>query len=162
MHDFKFDIFKEITIGGLKKDELLQKLIRAGVQFNHYAETLFNHPNFLPQPEVEKVKLVRTTLSVLGLEGTCSFDEFASQVCLKGLKFCPLYLAAFLRLEYLEQPEGPHLTIANEILESDNSYPKGFYIRKNEGELWLRGYRADGFADWPEGNEFIFIKSQSN
>lgn len=73
------------------------------------------------------------------------------------LKLCPLYLAAFLRLEYLNQPAGPYLTIASNKPEMNEAYPNGFYIRNFENVLWLRGYKADSFAGWPGENEFVFI-----
>ena len=84
--------------------------------------------------------------------------EFANRAIELGLKLCPLYLAAFLRLEYLDQTEGPYLTIASNKPEIDENFPNGFYIRNFENALWLRGYKADGFSGWPETNEFIFIK----
>lgn len=154
----KFDIFKEITIGGIGKERLLQLLSEAGVQYNQYAKILFDHPHFLPSAGAEKVKLVKVTLSTLGLDDTCSFQEFSSRTNVLGLKLCPLYLAAFLRLEYLNQPDGPYLTVASHEFERDENFPNGFYLRNYENALWLRGYRADGFSGWPESNEFILIK----
>jgi hypothetical protein len=153
----KFEIFKEITIGGLGKEQLIQRLSEAGIQFNKYANTLFEHPQFSPPSKVEKVKLVKVTLSDLRLKDTCSAEEFSNQATMLGLKMCPLYLAAFLRLEYLNQPDGPYLTIASQKLNEDENFPNGFYLRNFENALWLRGYRADGFSDWPGSNEFIFI-----
>lgn len=153
----KFDVFKEITIGGIKKELLLQCLSEAGVQFNKYAHALFEHPLFSPSTEVEKVKLVKVTLSQLELNDSCSFEEFSNRASELGLKLCPLYLAAFLRLDYLDQADGPYLTIASNKPESDNDFPNGFYLRNFENALWLRGYKADGFDGWPGTNEFIFI-----
>lgn len=40
--------FKEISIGGLSKNQLLEQLVEAGIQFNRYADTLFEHPLFSP------------------------------------------------------------------------------------------------------------------
>ncbi len=54
----KFDIFKEITIGGISKEHLLQQLSEAGVQFNQYANILIDHPQFLPSAEAETVNNV--------------------------------------------------------------------------------------------------------
>lgn len=62
-----------------------------------------------------------------------------------------------LRLEYLNQPDGPYLTVASHRPNEDENFPNGFYLRKFENALWLRGYRADGFSGWPGSNEFIFI-----
>jgi hypothetical protein len=147
--------FIEITIGGMTKEQLLKNLSEANIQFNDYARTLFEHPDFTPVALSQKVKLAKVNLAELDLPDTCSFEEFSKQAALRGLKFCPLYLAAFLRLEYLDQPAGPYLTVATEKRED---FPNGFYLRNNENALWLRGYKADGFDGWPHANEFIFIK----
>lgn len=160
MSENKFQIFKEITIGGLRKEQLIQRLSEAGIQFNKYANTLFEHPQFSPPSEVEKVKLAKVALSDLGLQDTCSTEEFSNRASMLGLRPCPLYLAAFLRLEYLNQPDGPYLTVASHKPNEDDNYPSGFYLRNFENALWLRGYKADGFSDWPGSNEFIFIARQ--
>lgn len=154
----EFEVFKEITIGGVTKAQLLQQLSDKGIQFNKYAGALFDHPDFLPPSHIERVKLVKLSLSNLGLRDTCSNEEFEAQVFALKLKLCPIYLAAFLRLQYLDQIEGPYLTIASKKLKMNEDYPNGFYIRNYDKALWLRGYVADGFADWPAPNEFIFMK----
>lgn len=154
----KFEIFREIVIGGLSKENLLKQLSENGIQFNKYAAILFDHHQFLPSAEIEKVTLVKVSLADLGLNDSCSIEEFEHRAFELGLKSCPLYLAAFLRLQYIDQPAGPYLTVASKKPENDENYPNGFYIRNFENTLWLRGYRADGFAGWPEKNEFVFIK----
>lgn len=152
------EIFKEISIGGSTKEHLMQRLLEAGIQFNDYARQLFEHPAFVPDEKAEKVALVKVDLAGLGLSNPCSFHSISDRASALGLKLCPLYLGAFLRLDYLEQPEGPHLTIASARLDRDDSNPSGFYIRNHEGSLWLRGFRAEGECDWPEGNEFVFVR----
>ncbi len=154
----QFNVFREITIGGLTKEQLFQKLSVAGIQFNNYANILFDHPHFLPSAKAEKVKLVKVSLVELGLTDTCSFEEFESRATELDLQLCPLYLAAFLRLDYMDQLAGGYLTIASKKPESNENYPNGFYIRNSENTLWLRGYKSDGFAGWPAQNEFIFMK----
>ena len=156
----KFEIFIEISVGGISKEQLLQKLIEAGVQFNKYADTLFEHSQFSPTQNIEKIKLVKVKLSDFDLTNPCSYQEMVNRASALGLKLCPLYLAAFLRLEYLDQPAGAYLTIASAKLENDENYPNGFYVRNNENLLWLRGYRADDFCEWPAENEFVFILSE--
>jgi len=153
----KFEIFREIEIGGLSKEQLLTRLSGSGIQFNKHATTLFNHHQFLPSAESENVTLVKVSLADLGLNDSCFIEEFETRASALGLKLCPLYLAAFLRLQYTNQPVGPYLTIASKKPEKDENYPSGFYIRNFENALCLRGYMADGFAGWPEQNEFIFI-----
>lgn len=154
----RFEVFKEISIGGLTKEELIQRLVSKGVQFNKYANLLFEHQLFSPENNVEKVKLVKVKHSDFGLDELFSYQEFLNRASADGLRPCPLYLAAFLRLEYLDQLEGPYLTIASIKPESDENYPNGFYIRNYENSLWLRGYRADDLCEHPKGNEFVFLK----
>lgn len=148
--------FKEISTGGLTKGALIQRLINAGIQFNQYAHTLFEHRSFSPEGPIEKVKLVKIKLSDLGLKNPCSFQSIVDRATELGLGLCPLHLGAFLRLEYLSPMEGPYLTIVSLQPENDENYPTGFYIRNFENSLWLRGYRVTGEPDWPIDNEFIF------
>jgi hypothetical protein len=156
------EIFKEISIGGLTKEQLISQLTEKGVQFNKYANVLFEHPNFIPSDKPERVTLVTVKLQDLQLSNPCSFEQIVSKALNLGLKLCPLYLGAFLRLSYLDQPEGPYLTIASfepePKHEIDENYPNGFYLRNFESSLWLRGYRATGEPEWPLDNEFIFMK----
>lgn len=152
----ELDIFKEISIGGITKEQLVKQLIEADIQFNEYAKILFEHRYFSPINKSEKVKLVKLTLSDLSMDNPCSFQEVVNQASTFGLKLCPLYCAAFLRLEYLEQPEGSYLTVASDKPENDESYPNGFYLRNFNKIHWLRGYRAADFCEWPMGNTFLF------
>lgn len=150
-------IFKEIYIGGLSKERLLKQLVDAGIQFNKYAHALFEDSAFNPDQKKEKVSLVKVGFSDLGISGACSLETIISKAANLGLKTCPLYLAAFLRLEYLEQPTGPYLTIVSTRPNSDQNYPAGLYLRNSENCLWLRGYQAEGECDWPAGHEFAFL-----
>ena len=63
----EFRLFKELVIGGLSKEELLQRLPDNGVPFNEYAKTLFKHSHFIPSDRAEKVNLVKANLAELGL-----------------------------------------------------------------------------------------------
>ena len=152
-------VFKEIKIGEITRDQLIRQLVESGVKFNEYAKMLFEHQYFEPCIYPEKIELVKVTLSDLEMENPCSFEEVINQASIFHLKLCPLYCAAFLRLEYLDQPEGPYLTVVSAKPESGENHPNGFYIRNVNNTLWLRGYCAIGPCQWPLGNEFCFLKS---
>ncbi len=92
-----------------------------------------------------------------------------------GLELCPLELGPHLRLAYLNQPEGAlgnpvqqhqapfgSITIASEVLTEDHDFPKGFYLRRINGVLWLRGYRADHLHVWNPDDHFIFCQSKKS
>lgn len=152
-------IFKRISIGGVGKEELLKQLIDRGVQFNKYAHTLFEHTAFSIREKIVQVNLVRVNLHDLGISQPCTFAEIVSKASELDLNLCPLYLGAFLRLEYMDQAEGPYLTVASLKPENDENFPNGFYVRNIENSLWLRGYRASDDYEWPVESEFIFLQN---
>ncbi len=154
----KFETFKEISVSGISAEALIQQLVDANVQFNKYAHILFENHGFIPPNRNEKFKLVKLSLSDLGLQSPCSLQTIISRASDFGLAPCPLFTAAYLRLEYTLQPEGPYLTVVSSEPSQNENYPTGFYIRKTENILWLRGYHATGEVDWPANNEFIFLK----
>ena len=153
-----FPVFKEISFGGFSKEQLMDRLAAADIQFNEYALTLFQHPLFSVNVDREKIKLVKVNLSQLELNNPATFQEITSSASKFGLKLCPLVLGAFLRLEYLDQPAGAYLHITSKKPEADENYPNGFYIRNLDQKLWLRGYRASEDYAWSIDNEFIFIQ----
>ncbi len=152
----EFKVFKEISMGGIAKEQLLLQLKEAGIKFNSYASTLFAHPTFSPSSDVEKVRLAKVTVAELGFTTPPLFQEIVEKAASYNLKLCPLELGPFLRLQYLDQPEGPYLTIASTKPEKDETYPNGFYIRNLNKMLWLRGYCATDDYKWPVDREFIF------
>lgn len=154
----EFKIFRDIIIGGITKERLISKLVESGVRFNKYANMLFEHPSFSLNESAEHVKLVRVKSSELGISAPCPFHEIVTRASSFGLRLCPLYLGAFLRLEYKEQVEGPYLTVASNKPENDENFPNGFYLRNFEDSLWLRGYCATDDYEWQIDSEFVFLK----
>ena len=41
-------------------------------------------------------------------------------------------------------------------LSDDDEVPKGFYLRRIEGVLWLRGYRAGAEHVWSPDDRLLF------
>lgn len=132
------------------------------MHFNKYAETLLGSSYFQVSENKSLVKLVKVSLSDLEFKEEPFFVDICRAALDKGLSLCPLELGAFLRLEYLEQPEGTYLTIASKTPNDDREYPNGFYIRNFDGKLWLRGYRSDDDYPWPIDSKFIFISRTEN
>jgi hypothetical protein len=50
------EIFKEISIGGITKSQLIKTLVESGVHFNKHATILFEHHRCSPINKSEKVK----------------------------------------------------------------------------------------------------------
>ena len=151
------EVFKRISIGGLKHEVLINRLTGQGIRFNKYANILFEHSSFFMRDKPETVNLVKLCLAD-HFSQPVHLAEIVKTAAASGLKLCPLYLGAFLRLEYLDQPEGPYLTIASAKPENTEDHPNGFYLRNFENALWLRGYCASDDYEWPMDSEFIFLK----
>jgi len=158
MYDFK--VFKHLSIGGLSKAQLIERLVDAGVQFNKYAHTLFEHPAFFVGGEVKQVQLLKVKVSALGISKPSVFQEIVNRASGLGMRPCPLSLGAFLRLEYLDQADGPYLTVASDRPEKDESSPAGVYLRNHDRVLWLRGYCASNDYEWAVDSEFIFLRDE--
>ncbi len=85
------EIFRELSIGGVEKDILIQRLIDAGVQFNKYAPILFENPLFSPSSKIQKVELVKLKFADLNLDNVCSYQEIVNQASMLGLKLYFLF-----------------------------------------------------------------------
>ena len=75
----------------------------------------------------------------------------------------------FLRLAWTDQPQsqnstltGTHgspdqaVTVLSEIIEQNDTFPKGLYLRNVDGNLWLRGYVCDDAYRFPGDALFAF------
>ena len=43
-------------------------------------------------------------------------------------------------------------------LDEGYETPRGFYLRRIDGVLWLRGYRADAAHLWSPEDVFVFVR----
>ena len=145
----------------LPADQVLHKLEEHGIRINHYAEKYISHPRFSAGQPGEITAAV-ASLEELGLEKGASLDELFRHI--QGTPFspCPPDTGFFLRLAWTDQPQsqnfilrGTHsspdgaVTVLSELLERDDAFPKGLYLRKVEGTLWLRGYVCDSAYRFP-------------
>jgi hypothetical protein len=166
-------VTRVVEIGGLAKSELIQQLQQFSILINEYAERLLADDKFTTSDTKYSIQTVELTVGNLGFPDGATTDQIFNRASELGLELCPIELGPYLRMEYLDQPEGytgdplqryqapsGSITIASEILTEDNDFPKGFYLRRINGELWLRGYRADHLHVWNPGDHFIFCKSK--
>lgn len=151
-----------IQIGGLTKQELQQQLRSCQVGMNRYAQILFDDPDFAPAPAPIEVTVVFVSLSDVGLDQGARYDEIVAAASALGLDQCPLEVGPHLRLQYVNQPEGPYLTVASPARSDDPDDPNGFYLRHVDGRLWLRGYEAAASELFePDFSRFAFIDRPS-
>jgi hypothetical protein len=148
---------RKLRIGGQVKTELLSSLHKHGIRLNEFANILFDDPAFATSESSRWVHVREVTVSELGLTvGATSAEIFGRAQCV-GLELCPLELAPHLRIQFLDQIEGPYLTVASKKTRDDEEYPNGFYLRRVDGETWLRGYRATSDHIWEPTSRFVFL-----
>jgi hypothetical protein len=164
-------IARTVTVGGLTKAELIQELQRHSVSLNESAEILFASERFTTAQTRSSVLTIELTVGDLGFPRGATNIEIYERAGALGLGACPLELGPHLRLQYLDQPEGywgqpvrqhqapsGSITIASEPLLDDDDFPKGFYLRRIKGVLWLRGYRSGPEHVWEPDDHFVFRK----
>lgn len=164
--DFKNKL--TIEYGGISKESLLKKLKESDILLNEYAEIIFSSENFHTSSQKQSILITEITLRELGFSKGMTIPEIKNVLGQFGLCECPLEAAPYLRLKLIDQEEikvlhpeknkNPtgSLTIFSKILSEDINFPKGFYLRKINGQLWLRGYRCSLDYVWSPDDRFLF------
>jgi hypothetical protein len=163
---------RTVRIGGVPKEELLSRLHAGGVQLNEAAQALFADDRFTTSSASSMVEAVEISVASLGLHDGATFARIVERAASEGLSLCPLELGPHLRLQFIDQPEGSlgqpasehrappaSVTVASASLAEDDETPKGFYLRRIEGALWLRGYRSWPGHNWSPQDVFVFARS---
>jgi hypothetical protein len=163
---------RAIHMGGLTSQALQDELLRHGVALNDAARMIFASDHFTTSAARSVVTTVELRVRDLGhWQGATTAAVFETARRL-GLLLCPLELAPHFRLQYLDQPEGyvgqpvwqqrappGSITVASEEFAPRGDFPNGFYIRRIEGTLWLRGYHAGPDHVWDPEDRMLFRKA---
>ncbi len=166
-------VTRTLEIGGLTKSQLIRKMQQQSISMNEYAKRLFADEKFTTSDTKYSLQIVKIAVEDLDFSDGATLSQIFKKASELGLELCPLEVGPHLRLEYLEQPEGDSrnpshqhqapsgsITIASEIISKDDYFPKGFYLRKINDVLWLRGYIADDLHVWNPNDQFIFMKNK--
>lgn len=158
-----------LEVGGATKRELLSRLDAAGVELNAYALAFFEDPRFTTSATAVTAQVQLVSVEALGFPDGADFASLVARAEAFGLAPCPLELGPHLRLALLDQPEAPgsvastgcapagSITVASAPLDDRDETPKGFYLRRAEGKLWLRGYRSWAGHVWSPGDVLAFV-----
>lgn len=168
--DKLFTRIRSITIGGNSKQQLFQELEQQSILLNDFAKTLFDSDLFVISREKYNLNVVELKVVELGFPHGAKMKEIINKAKAFRLSLCPLELGPYLRLAYHEQPEGNNssnaklnqapegsVTVISKPLLDNDDFPKGFYLRKIDGFLWLRGYIADDEHVWNPSDRLIFV-----
>ena len=159
---------RTVNRGGRNGAELFDDLSRAGIRLNESAIELLQSAAFTTSDVRTALVTVEFTVNGLGFPYGATFPEIIRNAIDLDLSLCPIDVGPHFRLQYLDQPEGflgqpitqhrappGSITIASEPHVEDGDFPRGFYLRRIEGALWLRGYQSDGLHCWAPDDHLL-------
>lgn len=139
----------------------------SGVLLNAHAETLLDHAAFELR-RAEEVSIVERDVGDLDLPTGGTLPEVFEAARQHGLGLCPPDTGPYLRLAQTTQVNAPDsvlsagrspagaLKVAAAPLSDDVEFPKGFYLRVVDDQLWLRGFRCDDEYRYSPDDRFAF------
>jgi hypothetical protein len=158
-----------IHVGGRSRLELLDDLNASGVEMNEHGKWLMSSRLFDSPGVSRAITIVELTVRNLGFAHGACLPEIITRAIELGLALCPPQTGPYFRLQYLDQPEGfvgfpltqhrappGSITIISEPLSTDDSIPKGFYLRCIQGVPWLRGYVSDALHVYDPDDHLAF------
>ncbi len=160
-----------VLVGGRSKLQLLEELKACGVELNDAARQLISSAAFTTSEACQSLVTVELAVLSLGFAQGATITEIHGRAAALGLGQPPIELGPHLRLQFADQPEGfwehpstqhrappGSITIASAPLSEDEDFPRGFYLRRIKGTLWLRGYRSGSEHIWNADDHFIFTR----
>ncbi|MBB3188526.1 helicase [Microbacter margulisiae] len=157
----------KIKYGAMGKSDLLMLLKKSGIKLNEHADALFSSDRFMVSAVKQQAMLLELSVMDLGLPGGGTIQEIEKHARQHGLRECPLEIAPHFRLQYTDQNEKEEtrrnkaplgsVTVFSKPLTEEDDFPKGFYLRRIEGELWLRGYVCPKDHVWSPEDRFVFM-----
>lgn len=162
-----------VAIGWSSKTQLLSQLTTAGVELNEAAQALFASELFNVLETTQSLTTVELSVGQLGFSQGATQPQLFERALSLGWQLAPVELGPHLRLQYLDQPEGfwghpetkhqappGSIQIASAPLSEDDQFPKGFYLRRIKGVLWLRGFWSDLQHVYQSTDRFVFCSPQ--
>lgn len=150
-----------VEIGNHTNAELLQELKEQRIRFNPFALQLFEDQLIQTKQRVQTLSVLVTTPSELGAPFGATLAELLAHAALKGLEPCPLAVAPYLLLQDISLTKDEYITFASLPLAQEETYPRGWYLRKRDDGVWLRGYRCDDAFIFPPLMKFVFIDAKA-
>jgi hypothetical protein len=160
-----------VSIGGLSKSELRAALREHNAQLNQAAAALFEDPRFTTLGGRQVVEIAALSIAELGFGEGATYGQLIARALESGLVECPLELGPYLRMQFRDQPDGADgkplthgrappgsITVASQPLDDSDETAKGFYLRRVDGVLWLRGYWSWPGHIWSPEDVLLFSR----
>jgi hypothetical protein len=151
-------ITRIVRVGGMSKPELLAEFHARGIELNEAARRLFAHDSFTTSDVASLAHTVEVSVVDLG--------------CIRGAsgRAWPVFVSSRTRSASADSASRPAgglhrlfaiaalgaITVASMQLSDDDGIPKGLYLRRINGVLWLRGYWSGPDHIWSPENRLVF------
>lgn len=129
---------------------------------------IFDSENFNTKDLPQTLTVAETEIKYIGLPDGGTFPEIEKAIKKINLDYCPVEIAPFIRLNYMNQKESKlnsthenppdSIVVFSKPFINSDDFPKGFYIRNYEGYLRLRGYKCSEDYLWKPNARMIFLK----
>ncbi|WP_056989785.1 hypothetical protein [Lacticaseibacillus camelliae] len=143
----------QLSGGGMTRAALVNALRERHVQTDQAAERLLQTMPVYPGERPYPIRLGLIRARDLGLSQGSTLPHIFQTAQHYGLGLVPLAAAAFLRLQWGDQPAG-NVFVASPALS--NQGPRGFALTKAAKQLQLHGFFASDDKPWPATTSFAF------
>ena len=164
-------VARNVRIGGVDKSALLNEMERHRIKLNEAGKALFAYSGFTTTESISIVPTVEIAVANLGFDRGAVFADILEKAFSLGLAACPLELGPHLRLQLLDQQEHQNdgsptqhrappgsITVFSPLIAEEEKTPQGFYLRRIDGVLWLRGYWSGPEHIWSPEDHLIFAR----
>jgi hypothetical protein len=128
----------------------------------------------MPFSQSKVIQIVVLSVADLGFEEGATYEQLTARALESGLVESPLELGPHLRVQFPNQAESSvgsaatqhrappgSITVASPPLDNSDQTPKGFYLRRIDGVLWLRGYWSWPGHIWSPEDVLVFSRGGS-
>ncbi len=140
----KFEVWKRIGLGTIKKDEFPEVLKSQGYDISAGAWKILEDPGFRVASEESEVNLVKVRLKQLGFKKKTTFTQVYKRAEQLGLGMCPPEVGPQLRLQYPDQVPGEWIIVAMKPIQSRvfgvdyNNFGKYLNSVNLQGIIWIK------------------------
>lgn len=154
-----FTTWKSIEIGKYKTIEALKEAVRKNNTISLWAEQILDKISLSPK---KKINIVKMTVEELGFPNGATTKEIFEKAEKLGLKLCPPEVAAYLRIEYTDQPLYKWLVIAMEPIKDSDGYPDLLGAHRRGSKSYLYACYDGPDDEWDRGHGFAFSQVESS
>jgi hypothetical protein len=153
----QFPVWKELSYGGMTRNQLLKAFDTAGVFVGIWARDIMGQKGFVTPKKPQVIRLAKAPLRDLGFTEPVGWSGILARVAELGHDKCPPAVGPHTRLEDKGQARGDIYWFAMDPITGSRGGPGVFGAgRRDDGGRWLRGCHARPGHRWNPDNSVVF------